>query len=34
MASYELVMDITEKDYEESLWLVNDKMCNTYVILN
>ena len=30
MTSNELVMDVTRKDQNESLWLVNDKMCNTY----
>lgn len=32
--SHKLVMDIPGKDGKESLWLVNDKMYNSYVILN
>lgn len=31
MASYELVLDATGKDWKESLCLVNDKMSNTYM---
>lgn len=32
--SHELAMDIPGKDGKESLWLVNDKMYNSYVLLN
>lgn len=34
MESHELAMDIPGKDGKKSLWLVNDKMYNSYVLLN